>query len=401
MGSKVEQQYKLLNAELMDQVQKQRLEIGEYRKRVISLEREIMDIREEHVLQNHRQRMENISIVRSLMLSLNVDSDSLAVRQEPAPAAQINRPSGPRRSSREICKDMRRTCALARTTRPISPRRSSSVTSTVSSTSRRSSAEVQSEVVTTRIPEDRRANKPTPPPRRPAELVFDEDDSDDDFDEAVSPVEETQTEQNEENNRLFSIIEENGSEGESTDSSSSCEAIYCDTTFESSPPNAQVTVTPSGRALREVDTNIPVAVSLSRGKETGKGSWLAISVAVEDSPQEPSIQCPRLAVTRPSQSSGIFPDVNGLTPRRSLFNGIGKMAGSTSTPKSFLVEEMPSIRTRSRTAANKKSENTDMSSSFCNNSARPSRSCRPTSLVEPSLKNKLRNGSKGKAKAKK
>lgn len=159
MGSKVEQQYKLLNAELMDQVQKQRLEIGEYRKRVISLEREIMDIREEHVLQNHRQRMENISIVRSLMLSLNVDSDSLAVRQEPAPAAQINRPSGPRRSSREICKDMRRTCALARTTRPISPRRSSSVTSTVSSTSRRSSAEVQSEVVTTRIPEDRRANK--------------------------------------------------------------------------------------------------------------------------------------------------------------------------------------------------------------------------------------------------
>ncbi|XP_043645430.1 shugoshin isoform X2 [Drosophila teissieri] len=405
MGSKVEQQYKLLNAELMDQVQKQRLEIGEYRKRVISLEREIMDIREEHVLQNHRQQMENISIVRSLMLSLNVDSDSLAAPQEPAQGAQINRPSGPRRSSREICKDMRRTCVLARTTRTISPRRTSSVTSTVSSTSRRSSSEVQSEVEATRVTVDRRANKPTPPPRRPAELVFDEDDSEDDFEQAVSPVddnnEEAQTDQHEENNRLFSIIEENASEGETTDSSSSCEAIYCDTTVESSPPNGQVTATPSGRALREVDPNVPVAMSLSRGKESGKGSRLTIPAAVDDSPQEPSIQCPRLAVTRPSQSSGIFPEVNGLTPRRSLFNGISQLAGSTSTPKSFLVEEMPSIKTRSRTAANKKSENTDMSSSFCSTSGRPSRSCRPTSLAEPSLRSKMRNGSKSMAKAKK
>ncbi|EDV55556.1 shugoshin [Drosophila erecta] len=403
MGSKVEQQYKLLNAELMDQVQKQRLEIGEYRKRVISLEREIMDIREEHVLQNHRQRMENISIVRSLMLSLNVDSDSLVVPQEPAHGAQINRPSGPRRSSREICKDMRRTCVLAHNTRPISPSRSSSVTSAVSSTSRPSNAEVQSEVEASGVTENRRAHKPTPMPRRPAELVFDEDDSDDDFD-GVSPVdnnnEEAQTEENEENNRLFSIIEENGSEGETTDSSS-CEAIYCDTTVESSPPNAQTTVTPSGRALREVDPNVPVAVSLSRGKGSGKGSKLVTPDPVDDSPQEQSIQCPRLAVTRPSQSSGIFPDVNGLTPRRSLFNGISQLAGSTSTPKSFLVEEMPSIKTKSRTAAKKNSENTDMSSSFFNSSGRPSRSCRPTSLVEPSLRNKMRNSSIGRAKAKK
>ncbi|XP_039481616.1 shugoshin [Drosophila santomea] len=405
MGSKVEQQYKLLNAELMDQVQKQRLEIGEYRKRVITLEREIMDIREEHILQNHRQQMENISIVRSLMLSLNVDSDSLAGPQEPAQGAQINRPSGPPRSSSEICKDMRRTCVLARTTRTISPSRTSSVTSTASSTIRRSSSEVQSEVEATRVTVNRRASKPTPPPRRPAELVFDEDDSEDDFEEAVSPVhnnnEEVQSGQHEENNRLFSIIEENASEGETTDSSSSCEAIYCDTTVDSSPPKGQATVTPSGRALREVDPNVPEAMSLSRGKESGKGSRLTISAAVDDSPQEPSIQCPRLAVTRPSQSSGIFPDVNGLTPRRSLFNGISQLAGCTSTPRSFLVEEMPSIKTRSRTAANKKSENTDMSSSFCNTSGRPSRRCRPTSLAEPNLKTKMRSGSKDKAKAKK
>jgi len=45
MASKVEMQYKLLNSELMEQVQKQRLEIGEYRKRVITLERENMDLR--------------------------------------------------------------------------------------------------------------------------------------------------------------------------------------------------------------------------------------------------------------------------------------------------------------------------------------------------------------------
>ncbi|XP_037716193.1 shugoshin [Drosophila subpulchrella] len=490
MAGKVEMQYKLLNSELMEQVQKQRLEIGEYRKRVISLERENMDLREEYILEKDRQRLENIGIVRSLMQRLNVNTECLesGVTQEPAPV--VSRPTGPRRSSREICKDIRRTCALARTTRTISPRRSITSISTIRS-SYRSSAEVVPEVEATEVTEKRRVMNTPPPPRRPAELLFDEDESDEESEiTSAEQNQEPQTDQNQENKLLFSIIEENDSETETTDSSSSCEAIYCDTTIESSPTNVQTTAPPCGRALREVDTNVPEAVALRREKEpvksrlavhgteenyaqvsaaqltrrtlpdseedslhepviqrskraparlkqssvrdaegnslqepsthqTRRATKLKISSvpnvegnsvhepsilrsrrsatrlkhssvhpAEEDSAMEPSIQYARLAVNRPSYSSGIFPDVNGNTPRRSMFNGIGQVAGSTSTP----------IAARHRTTAHKKSDQMDISSSCFSSSGRPSRSCRPTSLVEPSLRKKLRNESKGEAK---
>ncbi|XP_016947505.1 shugoshin [Drosophila biarmipes] len=472
MATKVEQQYKLLNSELMEQVQKQRLEIGEYRKRVIALERENMDLREEHILEKDRQRLENIGIVRSLMQRLNVNSECLETGVAQEPAAVVSRPTGPRRSSREICQDIRVTCALARNTRTTSPRRS-----TIRS-SRRSSAEVTPEVEATKVAEKRRALN-TPPPRRPAELMFDEEESEEEceYGEGARTDENLGTDQNQEN-KLFSIIEENDSETETTDSSSSCEAIYCDTTIESSPTNAQTTAPPCGRALREVDANVPEVVSLRRGKEPVKSRLAledssrtvpdfeedspqepsvlrsrraaartkhssvpdvegesvhdpgkqrtrraaskpknssvpnvevdsvhepsmqrtrrsatrlkhsSVQGAEEDSAMEPSIQYARLAVTRPSHCSGIFPDVNGASPRRSMFNGIGQVAGSTSTP----------IAQRHRTTAQKKSEQMDTSSSCFSSISRPSRSCRPTSLAEPSLRKKLRNESKGEAK---
>ncbi|XP_016992016.1 shugoshin [Drosophila rhopaloa] len=397
MVTKVEQQYKLLNAELMEQVQKQRLELGEYRKRLVALERENMELREEQVLQNDRQRFENISIVMDLMQRLNVDKDSVTTRQEPPNVH--TRPSGPRRSSKDICRDMRKTISLARTTTTISPTRTSSIASTISSSSRRSTAEVYSKVEPSKAPE---AKKHTPPPRRPMELMFDEDESDEDVSEVQSPVhkecdkkKEAETDGNQENDRLCSIIEENFSD-EASESSSSCEAIYCDTTIEGSPPKGRTTTTPSDRALREVHTNVPDAVTLSRGKESIK-SRTCTSRDEGDSVQEPSIQQARLAVPRPSHLSGIFPDISGSTPRRSLFNGICEVAGSTSTPKSFLIEELPSIRIRNRTTAQTISDDTNTSTTYFSTSGRPSRRCRPISLAEPNLKIKMRN-EKGKAK---
>ncbi|XP_017045095.1 shugoshin [Drosophila ficusphila] len=400
MASKVEQQYKLLNAELMDQVQKQRMEIGEYRKRVVALERENMDLREAQVLQNDRQRLENISIVRNLMQRLNLEHDCLVGNQDSAHV--VSRPSVQRRSSREICKDMRRTSALARTTRTTSPTRTAPMSSTTSSSSRRSSVEAHTNVEDAIATEERRPTRHTPPPRRPAEMMFDEDESEEESSAEPSPVpqqsksnEEARTDENQENERLYSIVEENDSGEDASESSSSCEAIYCDTTIESSPPNGGAPATPCGRALREVNTNVPESVSLIRGKETSK-SRLAIPGQEEDSVQEPSIQCPRLTVTRPSYSSGSFPDI-GTTPRRSLFNGIAQVAGCTSTPKSFVVEEVPSVKSRTRKTAQKKSDTIDTSCSL-STSGRPRRSCRPSSMAEPNLKKKMRNEPKSKAK---
>lgn len=128
MASKVEQQYKLLNAELMDQVQKQRMEIGAYRKQLIALNHEIMGLREAQVLQNARQRQDNISIIRGLMRSMDIDADCLADRtltseKEPETSFVVNRRSQPRRSSRDICQELRRSSVLANSRRTISPTR--------------------------------------------------------------------------------------------------------------------------------------------------------------------------------------------------------------------------------------------------------------------------------------
>ncbi|XP_017077237.1 shugoshin [Drosophila eugracilis] len=383
------EQYKLLNAELMDQVQKQRMEIGEYRKQVIILQREIMDMREEHILQNDRQRQENICIIKSLMQRLNIDSDCLVVPQEPT--QRVSKPPNSRRSSKEICKEIRRTCALARTTRTTSPRKS--IPMEISSISIPYSALLKPQMESTREKDENTAIRNSLQPRRPTELMFDEDESDEDSSETASPEQnnEAQNDGNQ-NNHLFSIIEETVSEDEDEDSSSSCEAIYCDTTIESSLSNERSTSIPRGRALREVNTNVPEAVPLFKGKDPRKS--MSGVPSNEDSIQEPSIQQPRLAVTRPSNNSVILPDIIGSTPRRSMFNSIYQKGGSTSTPKSFIVEEETATKTRNRTAPQKKSIQTDMSSSFFSTSGRPSRRCKPTSLAEPNLRIKMRNEAK-------
>lgn len=69
--------YKLLNAELMAEVQKLRLMIAEYKRQVVTLVRENMGLREAQILQNAGQRRNQICGIRNKIRRWKLDSDCL------------------------------------------------------------------------------------------------------------------------------------------------------------------------------------------------------------------------------------------------------------------------------------------------------------------------------------
>ncbi|EDW33617.1 GL11778 [Drosophila persimilis] len=393
MGTNIEQQYKILNAELMDHVQKLRVELGEYKKLVVGLQTELLEVRESHVLEMDFKKKQLKYGISTLLKNLDLKEDFLT-------GVTHTTPSVHRRSNiKEICYDMRRISSLTRSSVTCSPSRRRS--STVRAGSGSSSAiitEDATDVDTTTASEDtHRLNidsAVTPPPRRIAEMAWALEDTDEDSptipvvescepDEilaALSPCDQADS--------LFSILEETDSED------------AADTSSVEVGDAAEAPISAASRrdrVLRGLCENVP--------KETGKQekTVLAIPCHDNDSSYDVSIQKPRQAHS---------PSLSIETPRQSQFNGIGSWSGSTSTP---LPSPVPDIhqktvsvargrgRPRGRGSA-KPTNNTlspsdplsgdaDMSSASCSTSGRPSRKCRPTSYKEPKINAKMRNDS--------
>ncbi|XP_020800430.1 shugoshin [Drosophila serrata] len=455
MASKVEQQYKLLNAELMDQVQKQRIEIGLYKKELIALKHENMELREARILQIARQRQDHIGIVKSLMRRLEIDAKSLTdINQSPEKESisseasyVVNRQSQKRRSSREICLEMRQSSALASSSRTISPaRRRSTISEEPNEAPRlkhtppsRRVVEIandRSDLVSspktispTRrraiIPEERRNEAPklthTPPPRRVAEIAIDSSSEDEvDVDNTSTaqdeqkPIEELPPRKSDDD--LGTIIEDTDEETTVSSSSYSSSPISCDSTIEEFTLPRQV--------LRSLDQNVANGGMLTRGK--GKPTKPLALNKDNSTEEQRSIQLPRLLVTGPSATlvdslmsiPSFASDASKLSPRRSMFEGNFRLSGTnTSTPipnrsspqgnmtakKTSEVSAkasrwQPNVRVRKLRSEPKEAEQTtDLSTtSFSSNERRPSRKCRPTQLSEPNLRTKMRNSSVGK-----
>ncbi|KAH8401946.1 hypothetical protein KR009_008799 [Drosophila setifemur] len=387
MASKVELQYKQLNAELMDQVQKQRMMIAEYRSQVIELQREIIDMREMQILQKETQRLKNMSLVRSLMRGLDLDADglmedTLTISQKPESPLRTqgpNRRTHQRRSLKEICQDMQRSCVLARTTRTLSP-------------SSRRSSDIEIDSASSH---ERRPSLHTPQPKRLAELQAEQEDSHDDSMEISVGLEEPteaekgeKIEQNQMIDRLCSIMEDTT---ESSDSSSSSSAINCDESVDESTPPER----PREPVLRDINTNVPDprAVTIKRGYTAVKPT---LTFPFDESAQELSIQHARQAPFRSTNSPSVLStsslvSISDNTPRRSLF--VSQLPGHThtSTPRRSVDEEPILTRGKSKTSKAKLKENSSLNSSYLSTSGRPSRSCRPTNLREPSLRDKMRS----------
>ncbi|KAH8290829.1 hypothetical protein KR054_006305 [Drosophila jambulina] len=408
MGSKVEQQYKLLNAELMDQVQKQRIEIGLYKKELIALKHENMDLREERALQIARQRQDHIDIVKGLMRRLDIDERCLAdssqtTELEPKSSEAsfvLNRRSQQRRSSREICQEMRQSSALASSQATISP------------TKRRDTI--------VEHPKEAPGLTHTPPPLRVAEIALDSSSEEEEEQTNTSVAQEEQAPIEEQAQRdsgsdLCTIVEYTDEET-SQYSSYTASPISCDSTIEEFVPR---------QVLRSLDPNVSVA---GGGMQTRAKCKSAKSIVLDRDnsiEEQPSIQVPRLQVTQPSPTlvdslmncPSFALDASKLSPRRSIFEGNLRMGGSnTSTPipkrsstqQKTAVKEtskgctrtsgnQPKVRLRKLIPEPREAEQTtDMSTSCLSSSGRPSRRCRPTQLSEPNLKEKMRNSSVGK-----
>ncbi|KAH8238725.1 hypothetical protein KR038_008185 [Drosophila bunnanda] len=416
MASKVEQQYKLLNAELMDQVQKQRIEIGLYKKELIALKHENMELREARVLQIARQRQDHIGIIKSLMRRLEIDAKCLAnITQTPEEESisseasfVVNRQSQKRRSSRELCQEMRQSSALACSSRTISPARR-----------RDTIPEERNEA--SKLTVEYRARH-TPPPRRVAEIAIDSSSEEDEEQANTSVAQDEENPIKEQPPRksgddLCTIIEDSDEETTLSSSTYSSSPISCDSTIEEFTLPRQV--------LRSLDPNVVASGGmLTRGKsKPTKSLALDKDNSIEE---QSSIQLPRLLVTEPSptlvdsliSSPSYASNASKLSPRRSMFEGNFRLSGTnTSTPipiRSSTQENMaakktsevpartsrcqPKVKVRNLKSEPKEAEQTTDLSTTCFSSSgrRPSRKCKPTQLSEPNLRVKMRNTSVGK-----
>ncbi|KAH8356288.1 hypothetical protein KR200_007516 [Drosophila serrata] len=429
MASKVEQQYKLLNAELMDQVQKQRIEIGLYKKELIALKHENMELREARILQIARQRQDHIGIVKSLMRRLEIDAKSLTdINQSPEKESisseasyVVNRQSQKRRSSREICLEMRQSSALASSSRTISPARRRDTIPEVLNEAPRLKVKLYNQDNWIINPSLLLSQQHTPPPRRVAEIAIDSSSEDEvDVDNTSTaqdeqkPIEELSPRKSDDD--LGTIIEDTDEETTVSSSSYSSSPISCDSTIEEFTLPRQV--------LRSLDQNVANGGMLTRGK--GKPTKPLALNKDNSTEEQRSIQLPRLLVTGPSATlvdslmsiPSFASDASKLSPRRSMFEGNFRLSGTnTSTPipnrsspqgnmtakKTSEVSAktsrwQPNVRVRKLRSEPKEAEQTtDLSTtSFSSNERRPSRKCRPTQLSEPNLRTKMRNSSVGK-----
>ncbi|BFG06498.1 shugoshin [Drosophila madeirensis] len=380
----VELQYKLLNAELMGHVQKLRVELGEYKKLVVSLQTELLDEREYRVLAMDLKKRQLKCALSALMKDLDLGEDSAAsvnhTRQE-----ELKSPTAHRRSSiKEVCNEMRRFSDMTRPTRTCSPssRRSSSSSSS-SSTLRGSSSGVIAEDATdvnvaTTSPEATQTQAQaqhiysavTPPPRRIAEMASALDDTDEDSpcivdeDTLCVVVEDTPCVVDEDSPCVVDeespcVVDEDSPCV--VDEDSPCVAdevrpslcftieetdyeVASDSSSNYSFPSMEIcdirdtpirTRSARGQVLRELSENVPKERGAQiRGKP--EPPTLTISCHADDSSQEMSIQQQRQQLLSPMPMPTHM-HMSVVSPHQSQFNGIISTSGSTSTPHSSPV----------------------------------------------------------------
>ncbi|EDW61101.1 shugoshin [Drosophila virilis] len=434
------EQYKLINAELMDQVQKQRITIGEMRKAEILLKRQLLEEREMRLAEAQYNENKLKCALRTFMNSLDVNLDGNSDYPTTRTSAASDNVRHSHYSSSQACSVLRRSSALLQRSLAVSPTRRSRSRS-LSSCSVTSHEEIKefSPVKETLVI----ASK-TPEPRHLVELQGNMDSPD--FQEAgsspdqflVSPTPPTAVAD------MFSIIEESDSEDNTLSLSPKLHETQklraSSSSMEISPlplrdltnktdsliPSLKITkahcVAPSTQDETENTMKDP---SIEHAKCDFQQSYLTDSQRItsahcrssrvhkndtKSDSLEPSIEHVRLAAQTSSSMHVIIqcPSPNAgpaLTPRRSQlnfsnFNGISNRPGDSSTPRreqeTFTTNWKPVSAKAKPKRTNSANSRADQSSTDCSMLGRPSRSCRPKSLKEPKLNSKMRNETQSK-----
>ncbi|KAH8282063.1 hypothetical protein KR054_005219 [Drosophila jambulina] len=118
MAFNEEQEQKMLNAELVGVVQQARINRNLDMKELIVLQQQNLALRASLIRQDARQRQDHIDIIKLLMRRFKIDQQCLAMDQEPKSEVSFVLP---RRSSKEMCQEMRQFSAAISSPRTISP----------------------------------------------------------------------------------------------------------------------------------------------------------------------------------------------------------------------------------------------------------------------------------------
>ncbi|XP_017867449.1 PREDICTED: shugoshin-like [Drosophila arizonae] len=390
------EQYKLINAELMDQVQLLRITNAEMLKTEIVLKRQLMEERELRIAdaQYHEQKLK--CAIRTLLHSLNVNlcSHECSLTSQSSNASENVRSSS--YNNGQVCSELRRSSGILQRALPVSPTRRSR--SSVSSC--KTSQDEASESSTTTmspgnygIPIARK----TPEPRHLMELNMSSpevegQESAEQLSPSVAHIYSISEESDSEDNTLASSMESN----ETLQRSSA----YGSTIDISPLPPINVTNNHK-RALLVPRVEITEERSPSKNtqNETEKCNLRQkrITKLILDhlepdvGSQEPRIENIGYAVQARSPLQMTLPrtstNTDALTPRRALTDMTNRPVGH-STPH----KQKQLFNTKCSPVPSQTDESSMEDSRF----GRPRRSCRPSSLKEPDCRSKLRNKNKTK-----
>ncbi|XP_068146383.1 shugoshin [Drosophila tropicalis] len=377
--------YKKLNTELIAEVQSLRLRLSEMRRTEVALQALLFEERAEQQKTLRRavnKFVQSLGIPIGTELEADITRTTTDVQQSTAPARRT-RSIIERRASVERRSSVEGRSSLA------PPRSSSCLTSSPSD--RRRSNSTQSLELQEEEQQQEPAEITTPLPRRIAEL---------EFDDSTSPIPDNGTAgaalaDESPRPNLFLIVEESAMD--ITSASESIATVSDDSSISLHETNVK-TPSPSGRVLRDLSINVPT-ITISRGMKSLQRSSAIICDTTNEDNEEMSVQqirhapprspgCSRLKLTLVENN----PNLLMVTPRRSQFNSIRTAPGCTSTP----CDLSPEVKVRKKKQKEQKPQSEEEEEEQPLNSTysrRPSRSCRPTTLVEPKLSTKLRNES--------
>lgn len=139
------EQYKLINAELMDQVQSQRRIIGKLQEAEVELRKQWMEEREKRLAdaEHHEIKLKAaiMTLLQSLDLHLDISNNNVSSRM-----SQLSANRTRRLSTNEICSEFRRSSTLMQRRITLSPTR---ITRNASSISKKSPKNELEKIVST------------------------------------------------------------------------------------------------------------------------------------------------------------------------------------------------------------------------------------------------------------
>ncbi|KAM8713066.1 hypothetical protein ACLKA7_013391 [Drosophila subpalustris] len=456
------EQYKLINAQLMDQVQSQRKMISQLREEEVILKRNWMEEHEKRIAEaqfnENRLKSAIMTLLSSLDINLDFNCNSASPRTSQAFVSEERRSS--RSNSNRISSEFRRSSVLLQNSVPISPSnrnrspsiRKSSVNALVECSSEvtNNPSDADEETIHLKTPEPRHLHElqgytssPSSPEAEGAEedktlrspamtsgFIYSIMEESEELDVSEEHEESEELEVSEEHEEsevttLSSTIEHVEAQQEriiTVDTKKASPLPFRDVTNKSARPNSSPKITKArGKSAffsqTDAENDIqetliehvrrgPKQSSPARQEMSPKKRALRNKLVVPENESdcenlEPTIEHVRHATRQsspiqpfPSSSVGCY-----FSPRRSQlnferFNGICR-PGNCSTPRqepNTLPTKRKAGGKRTKSTVNSTRDSEEQSSSNESTlNGRPSRSCRPKSLKEPSSRTKLRN----------